>query len=338
MNNLDERDAIQEAMRQAFPAAEERLARFYAMMEYHLGWRDEHLQPARSDPGKLLRPRLALLACQAAGAEPARALPLAAGIQLIHDFSLVHDDIEDDSATRRARPTVWKLWGMPQGINTGDGMFVIAHLAIHRLAENGTPPALTLEVLRRFSATILTICEGQFLDLSYEGNLAIDEDAYLAMIRRKTAVLIGAAAELGALVGGADDTTARALAEFGVNLGLAFQVQDDVLGVWGDPEVTGKPFAADLIQRKLSLPVIHALRAEGGQGALAAIYARRETREGDVPAMLDALEQAGARTYTEATAGRFHTQSLAALDRAEGDARTLAQLRVIAEGLLGRKN
>src|SRR4051794_22017412 len=133
MNPSDSRISIQHAMRAAFPAAEERVTRFYTMQEYQLGWRDEQLAPADVATGKLLRPRLTLLACRAAGGDPSQALPLAAGIQLIHDFSLIHDDIEDNSDTRRGRPAVWKLWGLAQGINTGDGMFVIAHLALHRM-------------------------------------------------------------------------------------------------------------------------------------------------------------------------------------------------------------
>src|SRR5215211_6954985 len=241
MNQVDIRIDIQAAMRAAFPEVQARVAQFYAMQEYQLGWRDEQLAPTHVDPGKLLRPQLTLLACRVAGGDPRRALPLAAGIQLIHDFSLIHDDIEDNSDTRRGRPTVWKLWGLAQGINTGDGMFVVAHLALHQLSQAGTPADVTLEVLKRFDQTILTICEGQFLDLSFEGNLQISEADYLTMISRKTAALSAAAAGLGAIIGGADATTAQALFDFGQNLGLAFQVQDDVLGIWGDPAMTGKP-------------------------------------------------------------------------------------------------
>jgi geranylgeranyl diphosphate synthase type I len=338
MSHPDERITIQGAMRAAFPAAEERVARFYQMMEYHLGWRDESLAPADTDPGKLLRPRLCLLACRAAGADPRRALPVAAGIQLIHDFSLIHDDIEDNSTTRRGRTTVWKLWGLAQGINTGDGMFSVAHLAVHGLVDAGVSPQLTLEALRRFSRTILTICEGQFLDIGNEGNLAVSEEGYLAMIRRKTAVLIGASVELGALVGGADEETVEALADFGINLGLAFQIQDDVLGIWGEPSITGKPFAADLVQRKLSLPVIHALATAPRRARLAELYALPNDDGDTVEEMLGILEQAHSRAYTERTAGRFTDAAMAALARAQGEARTLAEIRAIAEGLLGRRS
>ncbi|NJO04767.1 MAG: polyprenyl synthetase family protein, partial [Chloroflexaceae bacterium] len=235
-------ERIQETMRAAFPEAEARVQRFYGMQAYHLGWRDLDLNLAYADPGKLLRPQLVLLATQAVGGSFEQALPLAAGIQLIHDFSLIHDDIQDQSDTRRGRMTVWKKWGIAQGINTGDGMFVLAHLAIHQLGEAGLPAGVVLEVLRRFDETILKICEGQYLDLSFEGDLNITEADYLAMISRKTAALIAASTGLGAIIGGASLEQAQALFAFGQSLGVAFQVQDDILGIWGDPSITGKPY------------------------------------------------------------------------------------------------
>ncbi len=307
------------------------------MQEYQLGWRDEQLAPAHVDPGKLLRPQLTLLACRAAGGDPQRALPLAAGIQLIHDFSLIHDDIEDNSDTRRGRPTVWKLWGLAQGINTGDGMFVVAHMALHQLAQTGAPAEVALEVLKRFDQTILTICEGQFLDLSFEGNLAISEADYLAMISRKTAALIAAATGLGAIVGGADAATAQALFGYGENLGLAFQIQDDILGIWGDPELTGKPFAADLYRRKVSMPIIHALHAADRRETLAQIYDRPDISDDEVRQMLDILDQAGARGYTEGVAAHYHRQALTALDAAHGNTAALVEIRAMTERLLNRK-
>lgn len=337
MKRVDPRIAIQDAMRAAFPAMEERVARFYAMQEYQLGWRDEQLAPAQYDPGKLLRPQLSLLACAAAGGDPQDALPLAAGIQLVHDFSLIHDDIEDHSDTRRGRPTVWNIWGVAQGINAGDGMLIIAHLSLHRLTERGVLPEIVLEVVRRFDQTILTVCEGQFLDLSYEGNLAITEADYLAMISRKTAALIAAAAGLGAIVGGANAVTAKALFDFGQALGLAFQMQDDVLGIWGDPELTGKPFAADLYRRKLSLPVIHALNTADQKQELARLYERAEPTADDVGVMLQILSSAEAHGYVEGVAAHYHQQALAALNQAQGNAAALGELRAIANQLWGRR-
>ncbi|KAB8145115.1 polyprenyl synthetase family protein [Chloroflexia bacterium SDU3-3] len=336
MTTADPRIPIQDAMRAAFPLAEDRVAQFYHMQHYQLGWRDEQLGEASCDPGKLLRPQLAMLACEAVGGSAAKALPLAAGIQLLHDFTLIHDDIEDNSDTRRGRPTVWKLWGLAQGINTGDGMFVVAHLAVHRLAANGVPAEVVLEVLRRFDETILTICEGQFLDISFEGNRSITEGDYLAMISRKTAALIAAAAGLGAIIGGADAQAAKSLFDFGEHLGLAFQIQDDVLGIWGLPEQTGKPLAADIYRRKLSLPIIRALATADAREELAALYARPELSEVEVLRALAILDQAGARGYTEGVAAHHHRQALAALDAVGGESAALRHIRAITEGLLGR--
>jgi geranylgeranyl diphosphate synthase, type I len=338
MNQDNTRVSIQAAMRAAFPEAESRVAQFYAMQQYQLGWRDEQLAPADIDPGKLLRPQLTLLSCRAAGGDPRQALPLAAGIQLIHDFSLIHDDIEDNSDMRRGRPTVWKLWGLAQGVNAGDGMFVVSHLALHRLKEAGVHPEVVLEVLRRFDETILCICEGQFLDLSFEGDLRISEADYLKMISCKTAALAAAAAGLGAIVGGADAPTAQALFDFGQNLGLAFQVQDDVLGIWGDPAATGKPAAADLYRRKVSLPIIHALRTAAESDALARLYSQAEISDHDATQLLEILAEAGAREYTEDVATFYHQQALAALETAHGDTAALADLRALAERLVGRQS
>jgi geranylgeranyl diphosphate synthase type I len=338
MNQNDSRIAIQDMMRAAFPAAEERVAQFYAMQQYQLGWRDERLAPALAGAGKLLRPYVVLLACRAAGGDVRHALPLAAGIQLVHDFSLIHDDIEDHSETRRGRPTVWKLWGLAQGINTGDGLLIVAHLALHRMAEVGVPAEVALEVLRRFDQIVLSVCEGQFLDLSYEGDLSVGEADYLAMISRKTAALVAAACGLGAIVGGADAVTATALFDFGQNLGMTFQIQDDVLGIWGDPAVTGKPAVADLYRRKLSLPVIHALHCAEEREILGQLYLKENINDDEVAQMLGILDQAGARGYTEAVAALYHQQALTALDSVRGEAKAVDELRAIAAGLIGRRS
>lgn len=328
---------IQQSMQATFPEAEERVARYYQMMEYHLGWRNPELMPTQGNPGKLLRPQLCLLACRAAGGDAAQALPAAAALQLIHDFSLIHDDIEDNSSTRRGQPTVWSLWGLAQGINVGDGMFVLAHMALYRLSAAGVPAEHVLAVLRCFDQTILTICEGQYLDIDNEGKLSVTADDYLAMIGRKTAALIGCCAEIGALVAGADEATTSALCTFGRDLGLAFQVQDDLLGIWGEPELTGKPFAADLYRRKISLPVIYGLAQPQSRAIIERIYAAPEPSEADVAELLEALAATDAYAQTAQVAAQYHRSALAALDTVQGDVESVAALRSIAEGLLGRK-
>ena len=329
-------------MRAAFPHAEARVARFYQLQEYHLGWRDLQLQPAESDPGKLIRPQLVLLACQAAGGDPAQAMPLAAGVQLLHDFTLIHDDIEDNSDTRRGRPTLWSVWGLAQGINAGDGMFVLAHLAIHRLSETGVPPERTLAVLRRFDEVILQVCEGQYLDLSFEGDLSIAPPDYLAMIGRKTAALVAGACELGALVAGAPTADAAALGEFGRSVGLAFQIEDDILGIWGAPEVTGKPRAADLYRRKVSLPVVYALAHSTDSAELARLYSEGQMDEAGVERALAILDSSEARDYCAGVAAEHHAAAFAAIDRVDTAGNSAAeaaraQLRALAESLIGRQ-
>jgi geranylgeranyl diphosphate synthase type I len=284
------RQAIQEAMRAAFPESEAQIARFYAMQQYHLGWRDAELMPATIDPGKLLRPYLALLACQSVGGRVEQALPLAAGIELIHNFTLIHDDIQDVSPMRRGRDTLWNLWGLAHGITAGDSMFALAHLSVHRLSTLGVPATVVLEVLQRLDETILAVCEGQYLDCSYEGNLSVAEDDYLAMICRKTSTLIGTALSTGALVGGSDVGTAQALYNFGVNLGMAFQLQDDILGIWGDPKLTGKPAAADLARRKVTLPIIRALRDSGQRRAIEDLYRKENITPTDIQQILAIMD------------------------------------------------
>lgn len=338
------KDAIQSAMRAAFPAAEARVAAFYGMQEYHLGWRNADLTAAHADPGKLLRPQFVLLSCQAMGSDAARALPLAAGIQLIHDFSLIHDDIEDQSDTRRGRITVWKQWGLAHGINAGDGMFVVAHLALHRMRDSGVPAELALQVLEHFDRTILTICEGQYLDLSFEGDLTISADDYLAMISRKTAALIAGAAAMGAMVGGGDAGAVAAMGRFGEQLGLAFQIEDDILGIWGDPERTGKPRAADIYRRKLSLPVVYALRNAADSAELAAIYGRTEIEIDAAMAQraLAILDSCDARGFCAGSAAAYNSAALAALAQIspanDGAAAALTILRDISTTLLGRQS
>jgi geranylgeranyl diphosphate synthase type I len=342
MKTQDIRTVIQEEMRAAFPEAEQRVATFYAMQEYHLGWRDTDLSVASFDPGKLLRPQVALLACQMVGGDLDQALPLAAGIQLIHDFTLIHDDIEDVSDTRRGRVTVWRQWGLANGINAGDGMFAVAHLALYRLRDKGVSPEVVLEVIRHFDQTVLTICEGQYLDLSFEGNLSITESDYLAMISRKTAALIAAATGLGGIVGGADPSSVEALFSFGQSLGLAFQIEDDVIGIWGDPAVTGKPRAADLYRRKVSLPVVYALQNATRRDDLAALYRQEELSDDDVQRALAVLEEAGSRGYSEGVAAHYHREAEHVLERVcvgetQAAREALSRVQAIVDKLSGRQ-
>ena len=243
--------AVEGEMRQILLAPGERVRPLYDMMAYHLGWVDEQAKPVQADSGKRLRPLLCLLCCEAAGGDWQQAVPAAAGLELIHNFSLIHDDIEDNSPTRRGRPTVWALWGLPHGINAGDSMLMLARLALGRLSSRGVDPGIALQAMDILDRTCLRLCEGQYLDMAGEGHLDMSEEDYLEMTGGKTAALLAASTQMGALIAGAGDAV-ESYRQFGWNLGLAFQMVDDLLGIWGDPAVTGKSAADDVRSRKMT--------------------------------------------------------------------------------------
>ena len=213
------------------------------MMAYHMGWEDGRTTSSVSG-GKRIRPLLVLLTTAAAGGDWHHALPAAASVELIHNFSLLHDDIEDNSPLRRGRPTVWAKWGVPQAINTGDAMFSLAHLAMLEL-DKMVSPIITLEAVKIIQNTCLHLTQGQYLDISYEDRTDLHLDDYFPMISGKTAALIAACTEIGALVAGANNDIQAHFRTFGLNLGLAFQALDDLLGIWGDLAKIGKSNASD---------------------------------------------------------------------------------------------
>ena len=282
----------------------------YGMMRYHLGWADEGLAPLAAPIGKRLRPLICLLAAQACAGSRGddvveTAMPAALALELLHNFTLIHDDIEDGDALRHHRPTVWKLWGEPQAINAGDGMHVLAHLALLDLAERGVPAGLVLSLAARLAETSLVITEGQHLDMSFENREDVTPDEYLDMSGRKSAALLGCAAYMGGALAAAPERTLAALDHFGVELGLGFQIRDDVLGIWGSSETTGKP-AGDLRRRKKTLPSMYALSrcAESERVALGRLYIGPVPDERAVEDALALLDRHGAREHCERMVAR----------------------------------
>jgi geranylgeranyl diphosphate synthase type I len=311
------------------------LREYYLMMDYHMGWTDEKGGPAPAGAGgKRIRPLLCLLACAACGGDWQRALPMAAAIELLHNFSLLHDDIQDNSPLRRGRLTVWRKWGPAQAINAGDALFTLAHLAPHGLAARGVPADLIVTALAEFDQTCLALTQGQHLDMKFETRERITVQEYLAMIEGKTAALIAACAHLGALLAGAPAARAEHFRQFGRRLGLAFQVQDDWLGIWGDPAVTGKSAASDLEKRKKSLPVVYGLeRSE----AFAEAYARPHTPSASVADMAAALDQLGARHYTLTMAQTLTAEAVRELEAAQPEGEAGLALRELTDQLLSRQ-
>ena len=302
------------------------------MLTYHMGWEGEG---AGADAqGKRIRPLLVLLCAQAAGQDWRRALPAAAAVELLHNFSLIYDDIQDQSELRRGRPTVWTKWGVAQAINAGDVMYTLAFWALQRL-EQTTTAQTVLAANRCLQLVCLRLTEGQYLDLSYETRAELSLADYWSMIQGKTSALLGGCAELGALAGGASAAQQAYFREFGIKLGLAFQVLDDWLGIWGEAALTGKSTESDLVSGKKTLPVLYAL---GLHGEFAERFQAGPILAQDVAEAALYLKRDGAEAYTLEQAGRLTAESLEALRNAVPVEENAADLRELAGMLLKRKN
>ncbi len=316
-------------MRRSVAASDDpTLTLFYGMLHYHLGWVDTDLKPAHFDAGKRIRPVLTLLCCEASGGEWRRALPAAAAVELLHNFSLIHDDIEDNDPVRRGRPTLWKVWGVPQAINAGDALYTMAHTTLNGLVEYHVPAERVLAARRRFDRACITLTQGQHLDLGFESRTSVTEAEYVRMISGKTAALIEAACGLGALIG--NHEFAAQYEAFGRGLGLAFQIQDDLLGIWGDPQVTGKPAGNDLRHHKKSLPVAYGLDRSA---EFRRLYTQAEV---DVTAARAELDRVGAREYAGQLAAQHHQQAWQALTATGQQNTAMEALRELATQLLKR--
>lgn len=283
---------------------------FVGMQHYHQGWLDRDLRPAAAASGKRVRPTLCLLCCEACGGDYRTALPLAAAIELEHGFSLVHDDIEDRSPLRRHRETVWALWGEAQAINVGDALFSAAHRALYSL-RGSLPAGLVLRLALGFEDVCTRLCEGQYLDMAFEGRDDVSQELYYTMIERKTAALISFAAWGGAAAAQVSDAVETVYRGMGVELGLAFQVQDDILGIWGDEKVTGKSASSDIQAAKKTLPYLHALHTLPVAQAteLRAIYAQGARDAAAVARARALIEESGAREHCAAIAAGHHEQA-----------------------------
>jgi geranylgeranyl diphosphate synthase type I len=310
----------------------------YTMMRYHLGWVDEHGRQ-QQNPGKMSRPTLCLLACEAVGGDWRTALPAAAAVELIHNFSLIHDDIQDCSWERRKRPTVWKIWGEPQAINAGDAMYVLAQLALFRLQGTGIAPGPIVILSRKLNQASLQLCEGQYLDIEYENRLGTSIDEYLEMIGKKTAALFECALFFGAFVGTSDERQVQSLCSFGWNLGMAYQVQNDVEGIWGAGEGQKQSPYTDIRSKKKTLPVIFALRrasGEDGEG-MRATYSKEMLSSSDINRVLAILDTTESKAYSEQVRDKYYRQCLEDLERAQLPPSPQRELKHVAAFLLGEE-
>ncbi len=325
--------ALETEMYALLSGGDSALEPYFGMLRYHMGWADESLAPTHAVTGKRVRPLLCLLVAQATGCDWQQVLPAAAAVEFSHNFSLIHDDIQDSSPLRRGRPTLWKLWGVAQALNAGDALFTLAHIALKKLMALGFSAEVTLAAMGVLDQACLMLTQGQYLDLSFESRDRVSVDEYLAMIAAKTAALAAASTEIGALVGGAPAECVRHYRAFGRNLGLAFQIQDDILGIWGDESTTGKSAATDIQTRKKTLPVVYGLSHSEELRALYAAGTQTAINMGRVIELLDAV---GARAYAQEQARAYSDEAMAHLEAARPQGEAGLALRELTGQLLGR--
>lgn len=304
---------------------------FHEMLSYHMGWRGA---VARGQSGKRIRPLLTLLACASVSDRWREAAPAAAALELLHNFSLVHDDIQDNSPTRRGRLTVWKKFGVPLAINAGDALFVIAAQAGLDLSRS-YDPTVVISASAILQQACLDLTAGQYLDLHHQADERMPLKAYWRMIDGKTAALLAAGTHIGALLGGASARKCYEYHKFGQLLGLAFQVEDDVLGIWGDEKHTGKSTITDLAEGKLSLPVVYALHQAGPFGSL---WRDAKARPKNASRLRKQLEDVGAREYAMRQAQRLTKQAMSVLARLRPRGEAGLGLRELAGNLLSRRS
>jgi len=309
------------------------------MMRYHMGWETPEGNPVQLDSGKGLRPALCLFTCEAVGGSVNDAMAAAVAIELIHNFSLIHDDVQDLDLERHGRETVWAVWGKPKALIAGNTMRTYADATLYQLQQTGTTPEKTLHVLRVLTECCLELIEGQYMDLDFESRLDVTPDEYLEMVSRKTGSLVEAAMHLGAVLGNANDSQIHALARCGRLLGLAFQARDDVLGIWGNTTILGKPTGADIRRKKKSLPVVYGLTKgnKTQRNCLKQIYdTKEELGEDAVKAVIRILEDLNANEYAQSIASDMESKATTAAKDAELDPKFTASLDDLANFMVHR--
>ena len=298
------------------------------MIIYHLGW---EASPRKS--GKRIRPLLTTLCCIAAGGDWEAAIPAASAVEWIHNFSLVHDDIQDQSEMRRGRPAVWKVWGTSQAINTGDAIYALSRWSTLRMLSGGTPAESVLEIHRILDEASLALTRGQHQDIAFEQEEGIESELYLGMVEGKTAALLGAACHVGVRLSPTPPVRVKDYRNFGFKLGLAFQVIDDLLGIWGQSGETGKSSLDDLSSRKKTLPIIHGLQ---NSASFRRLWKSGTITDATIQSMRQELEECGAREFATDWAQRYTAQAHEALQAAEPLEPAAANLRSLAARLLQR--
>lgn len=325
------REELERALRAAVGDGPEELA---AASRYVMGWEDAEGKPA-ANTGKRIRPTLCLLAADLCEGGPSVAMPAAVAVELVHNFSLVHDEIQDHDLERHHRPTLWAILGEAQAINVGDFLYT---RAIAALADGEGDVVLRMEALRVLNRAIAQMIGGQWQDIAFETRLDVGVDEYLAMVAGKTGALLGAPLEMGAILAGAEREQAAVLGRWGTQVGLAFQAHDDYLGIWGDPASTGKSNVNDIVRRKKTLPVVIGMSHGAAREIVVSTYGQPEEALDDsqVQDVVAALAACGAGEATREQARKYAEQADALLEELRLPAARREQLRAVARYLVDR--
>jgi geranylgeranyl diphosphate synthase type I len=318
------RATLEPALRAAVDELPEAVRR---VVEFHFGWRDEHGAPVSLDNGKAIRPTIVLLTAEASGGDRAAALPAAVAVELVHNFSLLHDDVMDGDVLRRHRTTAWAAFGIGPAILAGDALLT---LAFDTLAATGGPRGQ--RAVHILSAAVQALVDGQIADVAFESREDVALQECMDMARGKTAALLGCSCALGELSASGDEGRIERMRSFGERLGLAFQLIDDILGIWGDPARTGKAIHSDISARKKSLPVVAALTSDTPAAReLATLYFGSEPlTQSDVATAAALVDASGGRAWTEAEAAAQLAAALEDLHAVGARGRAAAELESLA--------
>lgn len=302
---------------------------------YHVGWWDEQGRHTETGQGKVIRPALVLLAAEAIGGRAGPAVTTAVAVELVHNFSLLHDDVMDRDATRRHRATAWTVFGVGEAVLAGD---LLLSLALDVIGASEHPAAA--DGARMLNTAVLDMIHGQSIDMAFEQRSDVDLAECLSMAGRKTGALIGCACALGALFGRGTPHQVEHLRRFGEQLGLAFQLVDDLLGIWGDPARTGKPVYSDLEHHKKSVPVVAALSSPSEAGLeLAELYRRDQPLAGDeLVHAAELIEAAGGRSWSETQIGHLTTEAMRHLEAARPTPQAATELATLTRLITERTN
>ena len=270
-----------------------------------MGWSDVAGEPCDMEKGKGVRPSLCLFTCDALGGDVQKALPAAVSLELIHNFSLIHDEIQDFDEVRHHRPTLWTVWGVPKALVAGNVMRVLAERSMSCMEF--ADAKLISQSSSIVSEACLQMIEGQYMDISFEGSSRITVDQYMEMISRKTGALLRSSVHLGSLLGSGNDEVANLFRRVGIALGFMFQIRDDILGTWGESKATGKPVGADIKRRKNTLPIIHAREAKSGlyEKEISNLYSLKSLNDDEAERVLEILDDTKAMDYCQGLVGHY---------------------------------